>query len=742
MPRCCRGPWPQKKPSRSRCPAAVTTSRRPPRVSPEEPSVMEDVRRVALYARVSSQRQADEATIESQVAALESRLRADGCRIDPELRFLDDGHSGSTLRRPALERLRDLIHAGGVERLYVHAPDRLARKFAHQAVLLEEFHRRHVEVVFLNAPRSEASPEADLFLQMQGMIAEYERAKILERTRRGRRFGARQGRVSVLGQAPYGYRYVRKHEGGGEARYEVVPDEARVVRDLFRWVGLEGLSLAAVARRLAEQGVPTRTGQRPSPTARAAAAPPAVSRAATPAHQQPAQQVTGTDPTRSVPLSIRRQSLGRRVKQVLANQCRHRDPLVFRHRRWPRDGLASGPIRLPPAGSPFAAAWLESGLAPVRFAVIGGVAQDPPQRRPPPPPLAGPRRHALLGQAPGHRRQRQALQADPAKQVTHHPRFVRHDLVTGFAAAFVLADIAVAVRRLAQHADPPLAGAEATPAARALENLRPLVFGDHPLHLQEQVGLRRRLRPRRVEEHDLDVTPVELFQQDRLMRELARQAVGRVHVKPLDAAGVDEVAQPLQGRAPQRAAAVAVVQEAQLRVDATAVGAETAFQGRHLALDGRLVGLALRADAGVQGHAADVLHDARLLGRNPRRPSRRGHGGGAATSTWLFLGPRTTATPGHRPTSRVRLPVAILRARGPMPATAAGVSPPWHPREKQAAPKRHLPLPSAPPQRRTRDDSMKNHRLTYNIVCGVNPARRCIRRKLWDAPRAKCRISL
>ena len=222
---------------------------------------MDDVRRVAIYARVSSQRQADEATIQSQVAALESRVTADGVRLEPELHFLDEGYSGATLQRPALERLRDLIHAGGVERLYVHSPDRLARKFVLQVVLLEEFARQHVDVVFLNSPKADASPESNLLLHIQGMFAEYERAKILERTRRGRRFSARQGRVSVLGHAPYGYRYVSKHEGDGEARYEVVEDEARLVRDLFRWVGLEGLSLGAMVRRLAEQGVPTRTGQ-------------------------------------------------------------------------------------------------------------------------------------------------------------------------------------------------------------------------------------------------------------------------------------------------------------------------------------------------------------------------------------------------------------------------------------------------------------------------------------------------
>jgi site-specific DNA recombinase len=222
---------------------------------------MEDTLRVALYARVSSQRQAEGATIHSQVAALENRIRADGHHLDPELRFLDDGVSGGTLIRPALERLRDLIYLGGVDRLYVHSPDRLARKYVYQALLLEEFQKQRVEVIFLNQELSDASPEGNLLLQMQGMIAEYERAKILERTRRGRRYSARQGKVSALGHAPYGYRYVPKHQGDGEARYDVMPEEARVVRELFHWVGVEGLSLADVVQRLTEQDVPTRTGQ-------------------------------------------------------------------------------------------------------------------------------------------------------------------------------------------------------------------------------------------------------------------------------------------------------------------------------------------------------------------------------------------------------------------------------------------------------------------------------------------------
>ena len=215
----------------------------------------------ALYARVSSQRQADGLTIQSQVAALRQRIEHDALRVDDERCFLDEGYSGSTLVRPALERLRDLIHCGGVDRLYVHSPDRLSRKYVYQMLLLEEFSRQGAEIVFLNHDPQQQSPETNLLLQVQGVIAEYERAKILERTRRGRRFAARQGKVSVMIKAPYGYRYVSKREGDGEARYDIVMDDARRVREMFAWVGLEGLSLGKVVRRWAEQGVPTVTGK-------------------------------------------------------------------------------------------------------------------------------------------------------------------------------------------------------------------------------------------------------------------------------------------------------------------------------------------------------------------------------------------------------------------------------------------------------------------------------------------------
>ena len=216
--------------------------------------------RAALYARVSSQQQAEANTIASQVEALQARVQADGLTWEADACFLDEGYSGSTLLRPALERLRDQVAAGAVDRLYVHSPDRLARNYALQVLLLDEWQRAGVEVIFLNRPLGK-SPEEDLLLQVQGMMAEYERAKILERSRRGKRHAARAGSVNVLCGAPYGYRYVGKHEGGGRARYEIHEEHARVVRQIFAWVSLERCSIGEVCRRLQTQQIPSPKGK-------------------------------------------------------------------------------------------------------------------------------------------------------------------------------------------------------------------------------------------------------------------------------------------------------------------------------------------------------------------------------------------------------------------------------------------------------------------------------------------------
>jgi site-specific DNA recombinase len=216
--------------------------------------------RIGLYARVSSDRQAEANTIASQLAALLQRIASDGGHVDPELQFVDDGYSGGTLLRPALERLRDLAAQGALDRLYVLAPDRLARNYAYQFLLLDELRRAGVEVVFLNHALGR-SAEDDLLLQVQGVIAEYERAKISERSRRGKLHAARTGQVSVLCGAPYGYRFVSKQQGGGQARYDIVIEQARVVQQIFAWVARERVSLREVCRRLEQQGEPSPSGQ-------------------------------------------------------------------------------------------------------------------------------------------------------------------------------------------------------------------------------------------------------------------------------------------------------------------------------------------------------------------------------------------------------------------------------------------------------------------------------------------------
>ena len=213
----------------------------------------------AIYARVSSARQKEEQTIASQTEALRAFAAAEGLDVPQEWIFEDEGFSGATLIRPELERLRDLAAEIEIPVVLCHAPDRLARRYAYQALLIEEFARVGTEVRFLKGPKAK-TPEDELLLQFQGMIAEYERAQISERTRRGKLHRARSGSAAVLSGAPYGYHYVRKSEEA-EARYEIVEREAVVVRELFRLYVDENESIAGLSRWLGEQGIVTATGK-------------------------------------------------------------------------------------------------------------------------------------------------------------------------------------------------------------------------------------------------------------------------------------------------------------------------------------------------------------------------------------------------------------------------------------------------------------------------------------------------
>ena len=213
----------------------------------------------AIYTRVSSDRQKENHTIASQTAALMEYAKNNGYVVPAEWTFQDEGYSGASLVRPGLEALRDFAALGQITTVLIYSPDRLSRKYAYQVLLMEELSRCGVEIVFLKSPAS-GSPEDQLVVQFQGMIAEYERAQIAERSRRGKRHKAREGVVNILSGAPYGYRYMKKTDTSA-AYYQVLESEAGVVRMVFQLYTKEHLSINAIARLLNTRGIATRTGK-------------------------------------------------------------------------------------------------------------------------------------------------------------------------------------------------------------------------------------------------------------------------------------------------------------------------------------------------------------------------------------------------------------------------------------------------------------------------------------------------
>jgi site-specific DNA recombinase len=214
------------------------------------------MRMAAIYARVSSEQQREENTIASQTASLIEFAKDHDLEVPEEWVFEDEGYSGAALERPGLERVRDLAAEGQIQVVLAYAPDRLSRKYAYQILLIEEFARHGVEMLFVKAPQSD-SAEDQLLVQFQGMIAEYERAQILERSRRGKRHRAHSGEISVLSGAPYGYRYIRKTDET-PAAYTVYESEARVVQRIYEMYTVQGFSIGEITRRLNAEGIPTR----------------------------------------------------------------------------------------------------------------------------------------------------------------------------------------------------------------------------------------------------------------------------------------------------------------------------------------------------------------------------------------------------------------------------------------------------------------------------------------------------
>jgi site-specific DNA recombinase len=214
--------------------------------------------KAAIYARVSTERQAERGTIGSQVEALRGHVAAAGDELAAE--YCDDGYSGARLDRPGLDALRDAAEAGLFEVVYCLSPDRLARSYAYQVLILDELARLGACVRFTDAPGlDQDNPQARLLTQVQGVIAEYERAKIGERYRRGKLFRSRAGEV-ISRKAPYGYRRIPRSPDG-PAHLEIFEPEAVVVRRIFA-ARAAGTTIRQICRQLNADAVPTPTGRR------------------------------------------------------------------------------------------------------------------------------------------------------------------------------------------------------------------------------------------------------------------------------------------------------------------------------------------------------------------------------------------------------------------------------------------------------------------------------------------------
>ena len=210
--------------------------------------------RVAIYARVSTSGQEREDTIESQLCQLKKHIVDLGMVLEDGAIYQDNGFPGANMNRPGLENLRDKVAEGHYDIVFVLDPDRLARKFVLQMILLEEFKGNDCQLQFVKRPIGE-SPEEQLLLQVQGVISEYERAKIQERTRRGKLHRMKQGEI-VSGRRTFGYHYLSK-QGDMPARYEINEDEAQLVKDIFNWYSFDNVSLREICRRLTDLGIET-----------------------------------------------------------------------------------------------------------------------------------------------------------------------------------------------------------------------------------------------------------------------------------------------------------------------------------------------------------------------------------------------------------------------------------------------------------------------------------------------------
>jgi site-specific DNA recombinase len=215
--------------------------------------------RVAVYARVSTQRQAQTQTIDQQIERLKTHIEAQGWLVEPEHIYRDDGYSGAKLNRPGLDSLRDRAALSEFDLVVITAPDRLARNYVHQVLLIEDLGRHGVQIEFLDRPMSD-DPHDQLLLQIRGAVAEYERTLIADRMRRGRLTKYRTGQLTPWTRPPYGYQVDPDHPRDPDT-LQLDPVEAAVVSQIFNWYLEPKTTLYLIAKRLSDLSLPTPTGK-------------------------------------------------------------------------------------------------------------------------------------------------------------------------------------------------------------------------------------------------------------------------------------------------------------------------------------------------------------------------------------------------------------------------------------------------------------------------------------------------
>lgn len=205
----------------------------------------------AIYARVSSALQKEEETIESQVSALLDYSLNNNLEVPSEWIFKDEGYSGTLLDRPALDDLRDLVRNFSLGSILIYSPDRLSRKYVNQLILEEEFKKSGVKLIYFNGPKDDSAQD-QMMKHFQGIFAEYERAQILDRSRRGKLYKVKEGDKKVFSNAPYGYISDRTDDF-----YTILPDEAKIVREIYRLYTQEGYNLRMICEHLDALNVKT-----------------------------------------------------------------------------------------------------------------------------------------------------------------------------------------------------------------------------------------------------------------------------------------------------------------------------------------------------------------------------------------------------------------------------------------------------------------------------------------------------